>query len=258
MESPIYRSAVVALVFLVLLAEPSEARRRGADARSNDSGVDVVIEVDEGGQPRSKSGGSASDCDWSIEPYAYTGIDPPRRFGEPPSPEHRLYLIFCNGEYVSTEWLGPRPDGEASGSALAQRVLRHVLVDAASIGVRPEARGVTGIPSLFWVEGYRGERIRESVSELGVTVDVEVTLDRVTWDFGDGTPAVSGSLGQPWPEQSDVRHTYRDRGEKVVTVTLVLPARFRVDGGPWQDLAPITRVATIPYAVDEVQAVRDR
>ena len=115
------------------------------------------------------------------------------------------------------------------------------------------------LASLFWVEGYRGEPIAETVDDLGVVVDVEVTLGTVEWDFGDGTPARTRSLGKPWPEESDVRHAYQHTGPKTVTVTLTLDARYRVDGdGGWQDLAPITRRATLDLEVDEVQATRDR
>ena len=55
-----------------------------------------------------------------------------------------------------------------------------------------------------------------------------------------------------------MRHTYRDRGSYVVTATLTLPARYRVNGGAWRGLPAIVRTSSLPYAVDEVQAARDR
>jgi hypothetical protein len=55
-----------------------------------------------------------------------------------------------------------------------------------------------------------------------------------------------------------VRHAYRDRGTYDVTVTITLRPTFTVNGAAPQALAPITRTATIPYVVDEVQAVRGR
>jgi hypothetical protein len=141
---------------------------------------------------------------------------------------------------------------------MAGEVLDHVPVDLATIRVRPDGGGVTGIPAYFWVEGYSGAPINETVTGFGTTVAVSITLGDVSWSFGDGSPAVSGSLGEPWPARSSVNHTYRDKGLRTVTVTITLPAEFSVNGGPAEQLPPIVRTATLAYQVDEIQAVRDR
>ena len=136
--------------------------------------------------------------------------------------------------------------------------IRDLPIGISTIGARPEGRGVTGIASYFWVEGYQGQPINDSLSAGGVTVAVSVTLGTVTWDFGDGTPPVTAGLGEAWPERSSVRHGYRDRGDRTVTVTVTLPAEFSVNGGAVQQLPPVVRTATIPYVVEEIQAVRNR
>lgn len=249
---------------LVLLAHTSsaEALRRDVEADSNDSGVEVTITVGEDGRASvaTGGGGSANTCTWRVEQYPFTGSDPPARFGEPPSPEHRLYLVFCDDEFRSHQWLGPSDPSEPAvdAEALARTVVENVPVNLFTIDVRPEGRAVTGMPSYFWVEGYDGTPITDTVRNGPVEVAVEISLGTVTWDFGDGTPPVTTGLGEAWPERSEVRHAYRDRGAYDVTVTVTLPATFTVNGGAAQQLAPITRTATIPYAVDEVQAVRDR
>jgi hypothetical protein len=134
-----------------------------------------------------------------------------------------------------------------------------IPVDLASINARPAGKAVTGIPSYFWVEGYDGEPIEGTVHNGPVSVDVAVTLGSVTWDFGDGTPALTTTdLGRAWPERSEIRHAYRERGTYTVTITLRLPATFTVNGGNVTDLPDIVRTATLTYVVDEVQAVRDR
>jgi hypothetical protein len=142
---------------------------------------------------------------------------------------------------------------------MARTVVDDIPVDLANIQARPEGRAVTGIPSYFWVEGYDGKPIEGTVRNGPVSVDVAVTLRRVTWDFGDGTPALTTTdLGEAWPRRSEIRHAYRDRGTYTVTITLRLPATFTVNGGDVTDLPDIVRTASLTYVVDEVQAVRDR
>jgi hypothetical protein len=254
------RIGVVAVAVALSSATPAYAidERR---VESDDRGVTAEITVGDDGTPRvsPETRGSRDDCDWRVVQFPFTGSDPPARYGEPPSPEHRLYLIFCGPDFVGANWLGPSASApEVDTEGMATTVVEHVPVDLASIDVRPEGRAVTGIPSYFWVEGYDGEAITDSITNGPVTVDVEIRLGTVTWDFGDGTRPVRAGLGQAWPERSEIRHAYRDRGSYVVTVTITLPASYRVNGGPAQELEPITRTATIPYVVDEVQAVRDR
>ena len=241
----------------------ASALEQGADAETNERGVEVVITIGEDGEasarPRNGSGGDT--CDWSVVQFPFTGQDPPARYGRPPSPEHRLYLVFCDGEFVAAQWLGPNGENAPAvdTEGLARTVIDNVPVDLFTIAVKPDARAVTGIPSYFWVEGYDGETITGSVSNGPVTVDVAIELGTVTWDFGDGTePLRTTSLGDEWPERSEIRHAYRDRGTYTITVTIELPARFSVNGQPPTELEPVVRTSTLTYVVDEVQAVRTR
>ena len=231
---------------------------------SNEAGVDWSITVDEHGNAsvsaETRRGGGGDECEWSTKQFPFEGNEPPARYGTPPSSEHRLYLVFCNGEYVGFQWIGPGDPSEPTidPAAIAETLVGHVPVDLATIDVRPEGRAVTGIPSYFWIEGYDGQAIRDEASLGGTTVAVEIGLGTVTWDFGDGTPTMTAGLGQAWPERSEIRHAYRDRGTYDVTVTITLAPTFTVNGGAAQALQPITRTATLTYVVDEVQAVRDR
>jgi hypothetical protein len=166
--------------------------------------------------------------------------------------------VFCDGQFVGIYWLGPANFAAVDTAAMAGEVIDHIPVDLATIKSKPTGRAVTGIASYFWTDGYRGAPIEETVTGFGVTVDVSVTLGTVEWDFGDGTPHLTGTLGEPWPARSSVHHTYRDTGTYTVTVTITMPATFSVDGAGAEPLPPVVRTATLPYEVDEVQAVRDR
>jgi hypothetical protein len=264
-----HRSVVgltLACALFAATAPHAVAYEQHEDVNTDNEGVNVVVTVGEdgsasahGGNGGGGGGGGGGGCEWSVIQYPFTGQDPPANYGAPPTAEHNLYLIYCDGEFVGAEWIAPRERAtivDVVGEATT--VIERIPVDLAQIGARPQGRAVTGIPSYFWVEGYSGAPIEGSVVNGPVTVDVSVTLGTVTWDFGDGTPAVTGGLGEAWPNRSSIRHAYRNRGTYNVTVTIVMPAAFTVNDGAPVQLEPVVRTATIPYVVDEVQAVRNR
>ena len=159
-----------------------------------------------------------------------------------PGDEARLYALYCDDEYRGLVWLSPNDFAPAPTAPVVEQLVRRIETMPASVDVRPDGRGVTGIPSLFWVDGYDGAPISESLSAFGVTVQVQATMTDAVWDFGDGTPAVHGGLGEAWPQRSSVRHTYANpspAGGYPVTVTVALQPTFSVDGGPATQLAPI-------------------
>ena len=207
------------------------------------------------------SGSSCSLFPWIFDPGTAKG-------GIPPSPGHRRFIVICDDQPVGTRWVGPADPLAALAAratelaALAERALHEIPLGGVSIGHRPEARALTGVPTYVWVTGYDGRPVTRTVRDLGATVDVRITLQQVIWDFGDGTPTLAAGLGEPWPRRSPVRHTYgtsTPHGHPAtITANLSFFAEYRVDGGAWQALAPITRPAATLLEVDEVQAVRRR
>jgi hypothetical protein len=253
---------------LALGGSSAHAADEVVGGRSTDRGVEISVErfspgqrIAERGTPARPSGPSCTLVPWFFDPGTAKG-------GTPPTPQHRRFLVSCGGQAIGTRWIGPADPLAAAAAraveiaALAQRVLREIPVGDIAIGHRPQARALTGVPVYAWVEGYDGRPIERTVHELGVTVDVRVTLQRATWDFGDRTPPTTAGLGEPWPARSSVRHTYATSTPRArprtIAATLTLFAEYRVDGGAWRTLAPITRTATTALGVDEVQAVRRR
>lgn len=275
MESHRYRAravfvAVAAAASLLLSLAPSQARER-TDTRAGADDSGVTIEFRRSGDELTGSvpgrGGGAIPTDPDGEPCQFTAKEYSDSFGgttygRAPSPEHRLYQIFCNGFYWATRWVGPSDRGEVSRRGVAEEVIRRLAVGDVTIGARPATGGITGIPSLFWIDGWDGRAVEHRVTELGVTVDVRLELTGVVWDFGDGSEPLTAGTGEAWPERSSVRHTYVHRspaGDPYdVSATITMAASFREPGAPWQGLGPIVRHATLAYEVDEIQAVRDR
>jgi hypothetical protein len=188
-------------------------------------------------------------------PFGESEID--EAIGERPTPEHELYVVWC-GEQSGLVWLGPEDFDDLQ--PIADELVRRLTVGDAAIGVRPEGRGITGIPSLFWVDGYGGEPLQATESAFGLTVAVTIQLVDVTWDFGDGTPTSRGGLGEAWPKHSSVQHNYAvasgDEHPYTVTATLLFQPTYTVNGVAGAPLEPIQVPASRTYAVHQLQAER--
>lgn len=181
---------------------------------------------------------------------------PPR-----PGPDYRAYFVYCGARYVTSVWLRPSqfaPAGAAMDPrAIADQLVRDLPYPAATVGISPAARGLTGLEAWFWVAGYTGEPLRDAVEGFGLHVEVEARPAAVQWDFGDGSGPITGTLGAAAPARSDITHVYEQRTRAVpftVHATVRLDVRWRLNGGPWQDLAPVTRVASRSYPVAESRA----
>jgi hypothetical protein len=196
-------------------------------------------------------------CDWSVVfvdelDEATYGTD----FGAKPHPDARLALLLCNGTIVQPIWVAPDDivDVDAAARDEAERYIEDVLVPAVSIGVNPAARGLVGLDSWFWIEGFDGQVTAPPISAFGLTIEVRMSSGTVQWDFGDGTHE-TGDLGRAYPEESTVRHVHQHDGSFTITAAIDLVPEYRVDGGPWITLPDLQAVATTAHAVEERQAV---
>ena len=171
-----------------------------------------------------------------------------------PGPEFQPYQVWCDDgtteTYVDTVWLRPQQFG-VDPRAIAEQLLRDLPYPAATVGANPAGRGLTGLASWFWVNGYTGAPIVDTVSQFGLTVTVEAMPEGADWDFGDGTVRNGLGLGAPPPAATDVTHLYELRGRPTYRVRALirLAVRWRLGAGPWQDLAPIVRTAVLDYPV---------
>lgn len=256
---------VLAAVLLARSAAALEAVR--ADAETNGNGIDTSISVRQGAArvAAAASRGRDWDCTWQSAPYLGSGPDGRNDvsldIGPAPAPGAQLYIAWC-GDIQAFFWLNPNGQVAAvnAAEALAGEVRDRMELEAGAIGVRPDTRGVTGITSYFWVDGAEDD-MEESTRAFGVDVTVWARLTDVSWDFGDRTRNDMRGLGEPWPAESSVRHTYRDpspEGGYRVRVTLAYETRFAASNGENGDLDPIVLTFERRYTVHEVQAVRQR
>jgi hypothetical protein len=272
-------SLTVVAVAATLVVAPSAVAAPAADVSTDPTGAHVRltrrgawVEVR---APRDAAGGGggggspASGCLRRWVPTQYPAYQRPSRVRPDiiripmpprPGPGYVAYHVYCAATYVTSVWLPPDAFGGAAPvvdpRAVAEELVRDLPYPAATIGISPDARGLTGLESWFWVVGYAGP-LRDAVDELGIRVEVEATPGTVRWDFGDGTAPVPGSLGRAAPARSDVVHVYEERrsaAPAAVRALVRLDVRYRVDGGPWLPLDPVLRVASRGYPVAESRA----
>ncbi|MEP6624215.1 MAG: hypothetical protein ABJC79_07215 [Acidimicrobiia bacterium] len=235
-----------------------------AAASTDPAGAHVELGAHESWvEVRPRTGGTTTGCrrrwipsgEFQLRPtpagdYRQVPLTEPR-----PGPEYTPYQVWCDADYLGTVWLRPQQFG-VDPRDLAVRLVRDLPYPTASVGAVPATRGLTGLDSWFWVTGYDGAPIHDTVRAFGLSVDVEATVGSVSWDFGDGTTANGLGLGNPPPGPATVSHRYEHRSRPAFTVRnlLTLTVRWRLNGGGWQPLDPVVRTATRSYPVVESRA----
>jgi hypothetical protein len=179
------------------------------------------------------------------------------------------YYLYCDGERQGIIWIEIILDSNGNPVPIpttprevAERLRDQMPVPRATIGINPD-RGVVGVESWFWIDGYDGSLIADSTDAFGYLVEIQARVSRYRWSFGDGTSVEGTSPGRAYPERSQVRHTYERSSAGIlagypVEATFTFQVRYRVDGGPWIALPGISRTANALYPVRESQAVIQR
>jgi len=242
---------------------------------SNGDGVTIYIAVSEtspGSSDDSSSGGTTDDSGgWSCTANVMSIGNATRDWFEREAPLHpgeAPWVVNCDNGFMSIVWLPV--DAEPADvrivvvpgvdpASMAADLRDHVPVPDITVGVNP-ATGLVAMPSWFWIEGYDGSRIRTSDTLGDVTVEVEIRPTGYRWSFGDGAELETDSLGEAYPQVSDIRHTYQQSsldggGAFRVTVRITFSVRYRVDDGPWEPLDPITRSFSAAYPVQQLQSI---
>jgi hypothetical protein len=260
------RLAVSCLLVVLALGQPAMADEGGYDevgvgaATTPDAVRVTVIRMGGAYSVGSVSGGGAAtqrSCSWTVllapgledAPYG-TSVGPR------PDPEAQFALLLCNGGVTRGIWIAPSDilDVDAVASAEVERYVTDVLMPAVTIGINPDAKGLVGLRSWFWIEGFAGVVQAPTINVFGLAIDVRMTSNRATWDFGDGV-SLEGDLGRAYPAESTVQHAHRDGGSYVIGATIHLVPEYRVDGGPWITLPELTPTATTDLEVEEREPV---
>lgn len=258
------RAFVAALCVLLLCVATAHADERpvNGEVETVDAAVRVTL-VKHGSQftvreIRQDNGGSGTEgCVFTVSVAPSLGDVPyGTSAGPKPHADAQFAVLYCNGQVYRYLWVAPEDviDLDAIARDEAERYVEEVLVPQISVRANPDARGLVGLPSWFWVEGFGGTLSAPPISAFGMTIEVRMASGSVTWDFGDGT-VVEGDLGRPYPEESSVQHVHQRSGTYAVAADVQLLPEYRVDGGPWLTLPALSASATLAHPVEERQAV---
>jgi hypothetical protein len=193
----------------------------------------------------------------------------------------RLHDAGCKPTEMQGKVEGPnvctpdKPDEpKPTERAIARRVVRPQPEDVTWEQIRSETKGVT-FPGLSVKVQPHGRTLvnletivytddnkisTTTVTLLGFPVVVQATPMSYTWNFGDGSPALTtSSPGKPYPSK-DITHKYLKRGDVGLTLTTSYAARFNVAGTGWQYVAgtiPVTGPTTALQVREAVPVLVD-
>jgi hypothetical protein len=183
----------------------------------------------------------------------------------------------------------PAAGGPAISAEQVAALLRRVTLPGGVIRARPQAIGLTGLETSFWVDGAQQPPVDLVIGSAVLEAHFDVTGYR--WSFGDGTTidigtgtgpmdptslsptslsptagsAGTGGTGTGRASPADlasspdrpgtIGHVYRRRGTYTVTVEVIWSARGFLGGSPIAGVDGLVSTSSTTYRVDELYAV---
>ena len=98
---------------------------------------------------------------------------------------------------------------------------------------QPAEKTLINFDTIFYVDA---QPLHRTLNLLGQQVNLEITPSTFRWVHGDGTTTETHTPGAPYPAK-DVVHRYQQAHVTVSQhVEVVWTARWRLNGGPYQDV----------------------
>jgi hypothetical protein len=111
--------------------------------------------------------------------------------------------------------------------------LRRVGLPELQLHVQPDNKTLVNFDTIFYTDP---QPVSVDLRILGQAVDVTATATAYRWVFGDGSALTTESPGAPYPAKT-VTHRYADAQVTMSPhVEVTYAAKFRVNGGGWQDI----------------------
>ncbi len=132
--------------------------------------------------------------------------------------------------------------------------IRRIGLPELQAKTQPEGKTLVNFDTIFYT---RAQPFAATVTLLGQQVDIVATATEYTWHHGDGTSTTTASPGSPYPSK-EITYRYSDADRTVrPRVDVTYTARFRVNGGPWQNIDETVTIAGPETAlrVSEAKAV---
>ena len=158
----------------------------------------------------------------------------------------------------------PPPPIPVCASCEAPGVADSIELPNVAVRMNP-ATGMVNVATWFWAENYRGQDLYASRSWSypyeDTTIEVRYFVREYLWNYGDGGQISSRSLGQPYPQQSDIQNAYgwssktEPGGVFHGALGIRWGVEYRVNGGAPTALADVTRSYGFIHPVQQLQPV---
>ena len=141
-------------------------------------------------------------------------------------------------EYIGSECFGRPPTAADTPQpqvtpVLVLNAIRRIGLPELTAQTQPADKTLVNFATIFYAEPQPFTR---STTLLGQSVDIEATPSQYTWHHGDGTTDSTATPGAPYPSK-EITYSYTDAHTTVTPrVDVTYTARFRVNGGAWQDI----------------------
>jgi len=117
--------------------------------------------------------------------------------------------------------------------ALVLNAIRRIGLPELTAQTQPTDKTLVNFATIFYAQPQPFTR---TTTLLGQDVDIVATPSQYTWHHGDGTTNSTATPGAPYPSK-DITYSYTDAHTTVTPrVDVTYAARFRVNGGAWQDI----------------------
>ncbi|GAB2753109.1 hypothetical protein GCM10027273_34710 [Nocardioides pakistanensis] len=118
--------------------------------------------------------------------------------------------------------------------------IRRIGLPTLQARTQPEGRTLVNFDTIFYTQA---QPFTATVTLLGQQVDIVAEAVEYTWHHGDGQTTATTSPGAPYPSM-EITYRYSDADVTVrPRVDVTYSARFRVNGGAWQDIPETLTIA---------------
>lgn len=137
------------------------------------------------------------------------------------------------------------------------RAFRRIPVPASEVVIQPP--GGQTLVNLDTIFSTRAEAFTRTIGLLGHRVELDVTASEFRWVNGDGSVMVTDWAGRSWRKGSPlaelITHRYDDAVNGLAPrVDTTWSARYRVDGGAWQDVPGTVTITGESFPLDVLSA----
>jgi hypothetical protein len=134
--------------------------------------------------------------------------------------------------------------------ALVLRAFQRIPLPRSEVVIQPP--GGETLVNLETIFSTEADGFVRTIGLLGHRVDLDISPAEFRWVNGDGTEQVTDWAGKPWrrgtPMNEFITHRYEDADQRVLTrVDTTWTARYRVDGGTWQDVGGTVTITGEPF-----------